>query len=66
MARPKQEGDALPKTAEDFEAKAAEYDQLADAAASPEAKKRFKDLAQECRNFAKAADPISKHAARDS
>jgi hypothetical protein len=51
-----------PETAEDFEAKAAEYDRLADAAASPEAKRKFKDLARDCRNYAKAADPNSKRA----
>ena len=40
---------------DDLKAKAEEYDRLADAAADPKAKKKFQDLARECRNLAKAA-----------
>ena len=40
---------------DDLKANAEEYDRLADAAADPKAKKKFQDLARECRNLTKAA-----------
>jgi hypothetical protein len=41
--------------ADDYRAKAAEYERLADAVADPEAKRKLKELAKECRELADAA-----------
>ncbi len=40
---------------EAFRIKAEEYARIADAAADPEAKKRYKEFSQRCRNLAQAA-----------
>jgi hypothetical protein len=41
--------------ADDLRSKAAEYERLAEAAAEPEAKRKLKELAKECRQLADAA-----------
>jgi len=53
--RPKRRPKVRANESQAFRIKAEEYARIADAAADPEAKKRYKEFSERCRNLAQAA-----------